>query len=556
MFRCDKIFASMKKMLIDVSHPEETLTMIVESNNQSGNQSNNHYNNQSGSQSNSQSNNQSNRFCENGKILSIHHDYGLTKKGNIYRGIIVSIEQSLQAAFVNFGSARFGFLALDNIHPMYFKNENRHADNLKKNQVVLVQIEKEERGTKGAFLTTYISLAGRYCVLMMESRHQSGGVSRKIVDNDARQRLKDIKEALSIPEGMNVILRTAVENASEKDVKKDYAALLKLWNQILSDAEKNIAANNDMENIKIANIKTKKPILVHAEASGVLKALRDLYTDDIEKICVSNADALKEAKRIVQLFIGKKSTGKITGKDSAVGSLKVEIMKKEDKAFFSNHLFDKAIQELADMRVNLPSGGYITIHPTEALTAVDVNSSKLKNSENIDETAVRTNTEAAHAVCDHILKRNISGQVVIDFIDMYHEEDFKTVENIVKKAFAFDKARVKIQKISPLCLMEISRQRIGNSIYDWLLSHCKTCLYGGFTYNISFFARKFLRTVIHRAEYEEGKTCRLCVSKDVAIYIMHEKLNMIQNLEYDYNIQLKLDIVDDYDTNVMRMEWY
>lgn len=539
MFRCDNILASMKKMLIDVSHPEETLTMIIESNSTSSNQQS------------MQSNNHQNKIVESGKILSIHHDYGLTKKGNIYRGIIVSIEQSLQAAFVNFGSARFGFLALDNIHPMYFKNENRHADNLKKNQVVLVQIEKEERGTKGAFLTTYISLAGRYCVLMMESRHQSGGVSRKIVDNDARQRLKDIKEGLSVPEGMNVILRTAVENASEKDVKKDYAALLKLWNQILSNAEKNIAANNDLENVKSSNIKAKKPILVHAEASGVLKALRDLYTDDIEKICVSSSDALQEAKRVVQLFIGKKSTGKGIG-----GSLKVEMMKKEDKAFFSNHLFDKAIQDLSDMRVNLPSGGYITIHPTEALTAVDVNSSKLKNSENIDETAVRTNTEAAHAACEHILKRNISGQVVIDFIDMYHEDDFKAVEGIVKKAFALDKARVKIQKISPLCLMEISRQRVGNSIYDWLLSHCKTCLYGGFTYNIAFFARKFLRTVIHRAEYEEGKTCRLCVSKDVALYIMHEKLNMVQNLEYDYNIQLKLDISDDYDINVMRMEWY
>ena len=488
----------MKKMLIDVSHPEETLTIIASSNKD---------------------------------IDSIHHDYTLTKKGNIYRAFITSIEYSLQAVFVNFGSTRFGFITLDNIHPMYFKNEERHLDNLDRSQVLMVQIEKEERGTKGAFLTTYISLAGRYCVLMMESKHQSGGVSRKIVDNEERQRLKDIRGKLSIPEGLNIILRTAVANATEQDILKDYKALVKLWHQIIRRAE------------KVSPNKGKMPTMIYSEASGVLKSLRDLYTNDISEIAVSDIKALSEAKQIAQLFLGKKN-------------IKIGLFNREDAMLFNGSGFEKHINDLASMRINLPSGGYITIHPTEALTAVDVNSAKMKGADNIEETALLTNCEAAKVASEHILKRNISGQIVIDFIDMYKEDHYKEVETIVKKIFAFDKARVKIQKISPLCLLELSRQRIGNSIYEWILSPTKNTLYHSFSYNVNFFARRALRAVIHRAPYEDNKTCRLCVSKQIALYIMQEKVRMLVEIENLYKISVKLSIVDEYGDNNMRMEWF
>ena len=522
-------------------------------------------------------------------------------KGNIYLGKVSRIEPSLQAAFVDIGSDKNGFLAFGEIHPNYFQipvadkeallkeeadNQNFHnnfedqnekieessknngetdvvsseeivddiaSDDLntknineaseqkdiviepddlppleheskteikhnksyrnnlrrklfrsykiqeviKNSQLILVQVVKEERGNKGAALTSYISLAGKYTVLMPNST-KTKGISRKIASADERQKLKTMIDELKLPIDMGLIVRTAGLNKTKVEIKKDVEILKKLWNNIVNDTTKDT---------------TIAPALIHEEGNLIRRAIRDIYSKEMKNILVEGLDAFKETKKYISQLLPSCSRYVKEYKSST--------------PIFSKHGVDNELIKMFETTVNLKSGGYLVINPTEALVAIDVNSGSATKERNIEKTALKTNLEAAEEISKQIKIRDLSGLIVIDFIDMYEMRNNRLVEKKIKEAIKLDRARIQVNRISQFGLMEVSRQRLRQSFIEW------TC-----TLSIESCALKVISLINQDIITSKSNEVHIEINPILLEYLNNHHENEIASIKEKYKVDL------------------
>jgi ribonuclease E len=434
------------------------------------------------------------------------------RKSNIYKGVITRIEPSLEAAFVDYGEERHGFLPFKEVSRSYFKTDvdpsrARIQDALREGQELIVQVEKDERGTKGAALTTYMSLAGRYLVLM-PNNPRGGGVSRRVEGED-RNELRDTLDQLQVPEGMSVIARTAAIGRSAEELNWDLNYLLQLWGAVES-------ASQDT---------SKKPFLIYLESSLVIRAIRDYFQPDIGEILIDTEEIYEQARAFMQTVMP--------------GNVNKVKLYRDDVPLFSRFQIEHQIESAYSRQVALPSGGAIVIDHTEALVAIDVNSARATRGGDIEETAYRTNLEAADEVARQLRLRDLGGLIVIDFIDMESQRNQREVENRLREALRFDRARVQIGKISRFGLMELSRQRLQPSLEETAHISCPRCSGTGFIRGTESTALHVLRIIQEEAMKENTGAVHAQVPVDVASFLLNEKRSEIQKLEG----RLKVNIV-------------
>ena len=432
------------------------------------------------------------------------------RKSNIYKGIITRIEPSLEAAFVDYGEERHGFLPFKEVSKVYFRDGAGHGriqDALREGQDLIVQVEKDERGNKGAALTTYISLAGRYLVLM-PNNPRGGGVSRRVEGED-RNELRDTIDQLQVPDGMSVIARTAAIGRSAEELQWDLNYLLQLWGAI-------DGAGKDSE---------KKPFLIYLESSLVIRAIRDYFQPDIGEILIDTQEIHDQAIAFMQTVM-----------PANVNKVKLY---RDDVPLFSRFQIEHQIESAYGRQVNLPAGGAVVIDHTEALVAIDVNSARATKGHDIEETAFRTNLEAAEEVARQLRLRDLGGLIVVDFIDMESQKNQREVENRFRDSLRHDRARVQIGKISRFGLMELSRQRLQPSLEETAHINCPRCSGTGFIRGTESTALHVLRIMQEEAMKENTGAVHCQVPVDVASFLLNEKRAEIQKLEG----RLKVNIV-------------
>ena len=434
------------------------------------------------------------------------------RKSNIYKGIITRIEPSLEAAFVDYGEERHGFLPFKEVSRSYFKDgidagRARIQDALREGQELIVQVEKDERGTKGAALTTFISLAGRYLVLM-PNNPRGGGVSRRVEGED-RNELRDTLDQLQLPEGMSVIARTAAIGRSLEELSWDLNYLMQLWTAVEG-------ASADQ---------SKKPFLIYLESSLVIRAIRDYFQPDIGEILIDTEEIFEQAKSFMQTVM-----------PDNVGKVKLY---RDDIPLFSRFQIEHQIESAYSRGVALPAGGAIVIDHTEALVSIDVNSARATRGGDIEETAFRTNLEAAEEVARQLRLRDLGGLIVIDFIDMESQKNQREVENRLRDSLRYDRARVQIGKISRFGLMELSRQRLQASLEETAHISCPRCSGTGFIRGTESTALHVLRIIQEESMKENTGAVHAQVPVDVSSFLLNEKRAEIQKLE----ARLKVNIV-------------
>ncbi len=433
-------------------------------------------------------------------------------QGNIYKGIITHIEPSLQAVFVEYGAERHGFLQKHEIHHDYFQDtpSGDHSVNniVKRGQEILVQITKDPIMKKGAMLTTFISLPGRYLVLMPGSENR--GISRKIEDEDERNRLKDIIHNLKLPEGFGIIIRTVGAHCTKTMLSKDLKYLMRLW-----------------ENIKKNVRKAQTPALLYKERSLVLRSIRDHFTTDITEILIDDAAVHQEVKDFIKIISSKHT--------------RIVKLYKGDKPIFSKYQLEEQIASIFENRVGLQSGGSIVIQPTEALVSIDVNSGKATRQKSIEKTAYLTNLEAAEEIARQLRLRDLGGLIVIDFIDMKESKHRSEVERALKTHLKGDKARTKVGRISQFGLMEMSRQRIGPSIEYGGFESCKYCHGKGTTPSTESLVLGFLRKLRLETLKSDTVDVKGIVPVEVADYLLNKKRNEIFDLEQRRGISITIE---------------
>ncbi len=461
-------------------------------------------------------------------------------RGNIYLARVTRVEPSLQAAFIEYGGNRHGFLAFDEIHPDYYQvpvadreaimaepddeEDIRAAEEadedevpaeeaklrrrlmrrykiqevIKRRQILLVQVVKEERGTKGAALTTYLSLAGRYCVLMPNTA-RGGGISRKITQATDRKRLKAIAQSLEVPPGMGVIIRTAGAKRTKQEIKRDYEYLLRLW-----------------ESIRETTLQSIAPSLIYEEEDLVKRAVRDMYDKDIEAILVDGEEGWREARDFMRMIM-------------PAHAKKVQLYR-EPTPLFVKYRVEDALSQIHSPVVPLKSGGYLVINQTEALVAVDVNSGRSTKERNIEATALKTNLEAADEAARQLRLRDLAGLIVIDFIDMEESKNNRAVEKRLKDALADDRARIQMGKISSFGLMELSRQRRRTGVLEGTTHVCEHCQGAGRVRSTESSALQALRAVEMESVRGGAGAVTLRAPTAVALYILNEKRAFLARL--------------------------
>ena len=581
-----------KRMLIDASHPEETRVVVL-----------------------------------NGNRLE-EFDYESTErsqlKGNIYLAKVTRVEPSLQAAFVEYGGNRHGFLPFSEIHYDYYRipiadreallaeqarldeeaageepgngfaaggeeefaeaeaadselaeppeeadaagddaeagprgkvqevkvesgvdtvggddveeNARKRAARLlrrykiqeviKRRQVMLVQVSKEERGTKGAALTTYLSLAGRYCVLMPNTA-RGGGISRKIGSAADRRRLKNVISKLDIPDGMAVIVRTAGSERSSVEIKRDYEYLMRLWSQI-----------------RETTLQSTAPAPIHEEANLIKRAIRDLYSRDMDDILVEGEEGYKAAKDFMKNLMPSHARNVKQYKDPSV-------------PLFYHYKVEGQLDAMHSSSVQLKSGGYIVINPTEALVAIDVNSGKATRERHIEETALKTNNEAADEIARQLRLRDLAGLIVIDFIDMEESRHNREVERRFKDAMRHDRARIQFGRISPFGLLEMSRQRLRPSLFETSTVPCNRCGATGFLRSTDSAALHVLRVLEEEGLRRGGGELNIALPGDVALYLLNERRPRLIEVEARHGLRIRVTrnddlIAPDYDLERLR----
>ncbi|MBW1740638.1 MAG: Rne/Rng family ribonuclease [Deltaproteobacteria bacterium] len=442
---------------------------------------------------------------------------GQITRGNIYKGLVTRVEQSLQAVFVDYGAERHGFLQQHEIHSDYYSIEKPPAgkkgtigirDLIKPGQELLVQVTKEPILHKGAMLTTFISLPGRYVVLMPGGK--SSGISRKIEDEKERQRLKDIMDSLKIPEGFGTILRTAAQNQKKQEISKDVRYLLRLW-----------------KNIKKQGVSTPAPCLLYKERHVAIRAIRDHFTSEVNEILIDNKDIFQDVKYFIRIISPRHT----------------RIVKhyKDPEPLFTRYEIEDQIGSIFASRVPLKSGGHIVINPTEALVAIDVNSGKARREGSMEGTAYATNIEAAGEIARQLRLRDLGGLVVIDFIDMRERKHNLAVERAMKEHTKLDKARVNIGKISKFGLMELARQRIAASIEFGSFMPCPHCQGKGMVPSAERLALEFLRRLRSETLKENITQVKGIVPSNVADYLLNKKRKEILDLEMRRNLTITIE---------------
>ncbi|WP_273783736.1 Rne/Rng family ribonuclease [Bartonella sp. AU15XJBT] len=572
------------KMLIDASHPEETRVVVIHGN----------------------------------KIeeLDFESEHKKQLKGNIYLARITRVEPSLQAAFVEYGGNRHGFLTFSEIHPDYYqipiadrlalleeeeaaavgenpadvfpeettKNKKRsrrtkknaknnviaadvendntsetvtidHTEEIlnadvsydeiemvgaedireelptyqrkqgrqykiqeviKRRQILLVQVIKEERGNKGAALTTYLSLAGRYSVLMPNTA-RGGGISRKITNVQDRKRLKEIVKELAVPKGMGVILRTAGANRTKAEIKRDYEYLMRLW-----------------DTIRTLTLESTAPCLVHEESNLIKRSIRDLYNKNISEILVSGDQGYREAKDFMRMLMPSHA--------------KVVQPYRDPTPIFARNNIEIQLDKMLQPQVSLKSGGYLVINQTEALVAIDVNSGRSTREFSVEKTALQTNLEAAEEVARQLRLRDLAGLIVIDFIDMLEERNVRLVEKKLKDCLKSDRARIQVGHISHFGLLEMSRQRIRISVLESTTQPCPHCAGTGSIRSESSIALYVMRSIeeylLHNSQYN------IIVRTPVAtaLYVLNHKRNILVNLEARFKLNISIEADDSIGT--------
>lgn len=434
------------------------------------------------------------------------------KKSNIYKGKITRVEPSLEAAFVDYGAERHGFLPLKEISPNCFTQDPQGGrlnikDLVREGQEVIVQIDKEERGTKGAALTTFISLAGRYLVLM-PNNPRAGGVSRRI-EGDERNELRDIMNALTVPDGMGLIVRTAGVGRSGEELQWDLDYLLRLW-----------AA------IETASKERAPPFLVYQESNVIIRAIRDYFRQDIGEILIDNEEVYNTARDFMQQVIPY-SLNKIK-------------LYRDHVPLFSRYQIESQIGAAFQRQVRLPSGGAIVIDHTEALVSVDINSARATQGGDIEETAFNTNLEAADEIARQLRLRDIGGLIVIDFIDMTPVRNQREVENRLREALKMDRARVQVGRISRFGLLEMSRQRLRPPLGESIHVVCPRCEGQGSIRNVESLGLSILRLIEEEAMKERTARIIVQVPVDVATFLLNEKRNVVGAIESRQNTRIFL----------------
>jgi ribonuclease E len=542
-----------KRMLVDATHPEETRIVVT-----SGN-----------------------RLEE----FDFESAERRQLRGNIYLAKVTRVEPSLQAAFVEYGGNRHGFLAFSEIHPDYYQipvadrealmrdeeeqdaedeshdaeaaddasADDDHADSddngedgngvpakaekveqlgegdaledlqerprrnirkykiqevIKRRQVLLVQVVKEERGNKGAALTTYLSLAGRYSVLMPNTA-RGGGISRKITSAADRKRLKEIATDLEVPKGMGVILRTAGASRTKAEVKRDFEYLMRLW-----------------ENVRTLTLQSSAPSLVYEEGSLIKRTIRDLYNKDINEVFVAGEAAYREAKDFMRMIMPSHSKNVQAYRD--------------DAPIFSKYNIESQLDSMFHPQVTLPSGGYIVINPTEALVSIDVNSGRATKEHNIEDTALQTNLEASEEIARQLRLRDLAGLIVIDFIDMEEKRNNRAVERKLKDCLKNDRARIQVGHISHFGLMEMSRQRIRFGVLESSTHTCPTCAGTGLVRSVPSLALMIMRAIEDHVLRKPGNSINVRMPAEVALYILNTKRSILMVLEDKYNLSITI----------------
>lgn len=503
-----------KTMLIDAAHPEETRVAIVD-----------------------------------GRQIEEFDFESRAKRqlrGNIYLAKVTRVEPSLQAAFVEYGGNRHGFLAFNEIHPDYYQipvadreaimaeaHDDEDDDDLdrdstgddvdpesaladeerlkrrlmrrykiqdviKRRQILLVQVVKDERGAKGAALTTWLSLAGRYCVLMPNTG-KGGGISRKITNTSDRRRLKSAVAALEVPQGMGLIIRTAGAKRTKAEIKRDYQYLLRLW-----------------ETIRETTLASNAPSMIYEEENLVRRAVRDMFDKDFDGIQVEGVEGFKEARDFMRVLMPAQAK-------------KVHLYRGSRPLFAANGI-EELLTQIHQPVVPLKSGGYLVINQTEALVAIDVNSGRATKERNVEQTAFKTNMEAAVEAARQLRLRDLAGLVVIDFIDMDEGKNNRTVERVLKEALSTDRARIQMGRISPFGLMEISRQRRRLGVIEGATEACPHCQGSGRIRSAESAALMTLRAVDIEAGKNGAGVVVLKVCTAVGLYILNHKRAYLQDL--------------------------
>ncbi|TNE60188.1 MAG: ribonuclease E/G [Alphaproteobacteria bacterium] len=576
-----------KKMLIDATHPEETRVVVV----------------------------QGNRVEE--------FDYESANKrqlrGNIYLAKVTRVEPSLQAAFVDYGGNRHGFLAFSEIHPDYYqipvadrealaaaeaeaarreasledqelededtaddeslangedsaiwaeaakrsgkpltaedaaiwgemltrseergdagdmlvdisKSADEESDEredmrrrrrrnirrykiqevIKRRQILLVQVTKEERGNKGAALTTYLSLAGRYSVLMPNTA-RGGGISRKIANVTDRKRLKSAVSDLNVPDGMGLIIRTAGANRNKSEIKRDYEYLLRLW-----------------ESVRELTLKSSAPALVYEEGSLIKRSIRDLYNKDIDSVIVEGEEGYKEAKAFMKMLIPSHAKNVQSYRDPL--------------PLFQRHQVEAQLDSMFNPTVQLKSGGYLVINPTEALVSIDVNSGRATREHSIEDTAYKTNLEAAEEVARQLRLRDLAGLIVIDFIDMDEHRNNRAVERKLKDSLKTDRARIQVGRISSFGLMEMSRQRMRSGLHEGSTVTCPHCEGTGLVKSTESASLSCIRAIEEEGIRARTASCVLKAPADVAMYLLNQKRSELSRIEQNYLLAVTVEI--------------
>ncbi|MED5548448.1 MAG: ribonuclease E/G [Pseudomonadota bacterium] len=538
-----------KKMLIDAGHREETRVVVV----------------------------------DGSKVEDFDFEAEARRpiRGNIYLAKVTRVEPSLQAAFVEYGGNRHGFLAFNEIHPDYYQipyedrvalaeeeasavreeDEELHVEEaeapaaaedgedapeapetigddseddvddaqaarrrrqmfrkykiqevIKRRQILLVQVAKEERGNKGAALTTYLSLAGRYCVLMPNTP-RGGGISRKISNAADRKRLKSVVNELDLPKGVGLIIRTAGASRTKTEIKRDADYLVRLW-----------------ENIRQLTLKSVAPALIYEEGNLVKRAIRDLYDKEIDSVLVEGEEAYKEAKAFMRMLMPSHAK-------------KVQHYK-ETVPLFLQHQVEAQLEAIYSPIAPLKSGGYIVINPTEALVSIDVNSGRATRERNIEATALKTNLEAAAEAARQMRLRDLAGLIVIDFIDMDENKNNRAVEKKMKDVLKRDRARLQVGRISQFGLMEISRQRRRTSLLEGSTVPCPTCRGSGHLRSTESSALVALRGLEREATRGKAKRVRISLPTAVAIYILNDKRDHLLAIEERFAMRIAVSADD------------
>ena len=489
-----------KKMLINVMHPEETRVAIV----------------------------------HDGRLMELNIEISGKEqiKGNIYKGVVLRVEPGLQAAFIDIGRAKPGFLQIGELHPDYWewredipeeqrKRRPRIQEVLRRGQELVVQIEKDERDNKGSALTSYLSLPGRYMVIMPGS--DSTGISRKVEQEGTRKKLKEIVAEMNIPEGTGYIIRTEAVGRAPEELKKDFANLTELY-----------------ESIKHKATEIKGAGEIYRDSGLIIRTIRDYFSDDIDEVLVDSKDAYREAKEFFR--------------DTMPACEKLVKLHKEKRPIFSRFQLEEQIDQIYEKRVPLPSGGSLIIEPTEALVSIDVNSGKSSGERGIEDTAFKANMEAAEEVARQLRLRDLGGLIVIDFIDMRENKHNSEVEKTLKNALKMDKARVNVGRISQFGIMEMSRQRIAKTLNDAIHLECPHCEGRGKVKSVEAMAVSFLRKVHAAAAKGTVAEVRGGLPLEVAYYLLNRKKRELTQIENDYEIEVTVKGKTSFLLNQLELE--